>query len=52
MGVGIGGSSAGGNMDLTDKGVCEEAAGKNCAACFREANLQTMYMHGEDVGIQ
>ena len=32
-----------GNRYLADKGVCEEAAGKNCGVCFREADIRSLY---------
>ena len=52
MVVGLGGSGNEGNMDLKNKGVFAEVAGKNCVVCCRDASLQTVYMSGEDGGIQ
>ena len=36
--MGLGGCGIVGNTDLANKGVCEDAAGKNCGLCHREAD--------------
>ena len=41
MGLGLCGT--GGDRSLADKGVCVEAAGKNCGLFCREDNLKTLY---------
>ena len=43
MGMGLGGRGFIGNTDLADKGVREEAEGKHCGVCCREADIQTFY---------
>ena len=43
MGVGLGGCGTGGNRDFSDKGVFEEAAGKNWGICCREVGILTMH---------
>ena len=50
--MGLGGGGTGGNRAFVNKGVHEEAAGKNCGVCHREADLRFMYRRREDVGIQ
>ena len=52
MGFGIGGLGAGGNKDLENKGVCEEAAGDNCGICSRETNIRNLYRRRADGGVQ
>ena len=50
--VGTGGRVFGGNMDLSDKLVCEEAKDKNRGVCRRYADIQTLYSCREDGGFQ
>ena len=52
MGVSLGGRGIGDNLDLNNKGLREEAAGKNCGICSRETNIQTLYSHRADGGFQ
>ena len=40
MGVGLGGSGAGGVMAMFDEGVCEEASGNHCGVCIGSAYIQ------------
>ena len=44
--MGLGGCSAGGDRDLADKGVHEEASRINCRVRHREANLRAFYREG------
>ena len=41
-----------GNRDFFNKGVREEASGKNSGVCSREANIKTLYMRREDGGLR
>ena len=52
MGVGLSGCGVGSYRDLTDKGVHEEAAGKNHRVCIRETYIWIFYRHRDDVGFQ
>ena len=44
--MGIGELCSGGNMDLYDKRLSEEATAKNYGVCHREMDLRNMYMRG------
>ena len=48
MGVGLSVSGAQGDRAMTNEGVREEAAGKNCVLSCRAAYLQSVYKGGED----
>ena len=52
MGVGLGGIGVVGDRSISDKGVHEEAKGKNPRGCSREANIQTLYKCRKDGGLQ
>ena len=52
IGVGIGGRGIGCHSDLVNKGVCEEASGKNCRVCSRETNIRALYRRRSDGGFQ
>ena len=48
MGVGLVGSGIVGYRDMSNKVVCEEAAGNNCRLCIREADIHFFYRRRED----
>ena len=50
--MGCGGRSIGDHVDLSDKGVHEEKAGKNCRICSRDTNVKTLYRRSADGGFQ
>ena len=52
MGVGLSGSGIEYHRDLADKGVCEEAAGKNHGICIKKTNIKTLYSHIEYGGMK
>ena len=52
MGVGLGGHVIGDHRDLVDKGVREEATGKNSGVCIRDNDIHNLYRRRVGGGFQ
>ena len=48
--MGLGGCESGSYRYLADKGVREEAAGKNCRVFIMDTNIKQLYRSREDGG--